>query len=139
MLLGVAMMVAIALLWLRVRELETSVDSLTRQLQSRPGAFVNGPANFVPQQTEEKKKVFQLIDGAHPDNGETEVGVPWSVERGMMIDAAEHSTPRPEAPRFEFNSESPIMIDESPSILEQLRQSRPEQPPASSSGDGGFN
>lgn len=130
---GFCLLVAVALLWLRVRELERSVDVLTRQVQSKPGVIAVR-AN-EPEQPDDngEKKIFKLIDSAPSNDEASEIGVPWSVEHGMMIDAAEHATPHPEAqqsPQWKNNDDGPRI---------ELREQLFGQPPKSILNDGEFN
>jgi hypothetical protein len=91
--LGIAVMLLTAMLWWRVRTLEKSVDSLTRQLQSKPGAFPVGITYPSLPQNEDRKSIFKLIDSAPVDDSKTKVGVPWNVERGMLLDGAQRNAP----------------------------------------------
>jgi hypothetical protein len=106
--IGTCMTVAIGLLWLRVEQLENKVASLTQQLNARP-KVVTAVAPIQPElRRADGESVFKLLKTATPhslDDGETDVGVPWSIERGMLLDGIERNA-RPENSR-------PI-IDEAP-------------------------
>jgi hypothetical protein len=133
-LLGAAMSIAVVMLWLRVRNLENTVDSLTRQLQAKPGVITVRSSELEQSKEADGKHVFKLIDAAPPKDGATEVGVPWSVEHGMMLDAAEHAEPRPEAPKDEWRNE---IYDNGPPV--ELREQLFQQPQKSVLNDGDFN
>jgi hypothetical protein len=131
--IGVAVGVfVVAALWWRVRQLERSVDSLTRQLQARPEAVTVGGAKQQHRLNEKDENYFQLIEAVRREGGTTEVGVPWSVEHGMMLDAAEHSDLPPEV------SQPNIHIQGSPSLREQLQSPILKQEPPAAPNEG-FN
>lgn len=131
---GIALASAVIVLWLRVRELERSVDALNEQVQSKPRLLSMEAGRTESKKNVEKRPIFKLIDSANTDEGASDVGVPWSVEHGMMIDAAEHATPP-----SKVETESTMMIESSPSIIEELQQPQIEQPPTSPSSENEFN
>jgi hypothetical protein len=93
------MAIAIGLLWWRVERLENQVTSLRQQLNAQPKVVTAG-ATALPQfRKAEGEPTFKLLKNATPgslDDGETEVGVPWDIERGMLYDGMERSSqPRP--------------------------------------------
>jgi hypothetical protein len=93
--IGICMSVAIGLLWRRVEQLENRVASLTRQLNARPTVVTAVDPKLWQA---EGKPTFKLLKTAAPsnlDDGETDVGVPWSIERGMLLDGLERNS-RPE-------------------------------------------
>lgn len=122
---------AIAMLWWRVRRLENSVESLTRQLKSRPGTSILEAAKTSRSQTETGKQYFHLIDSPPADGSRTKVGVPWQVERAMMGDA--NKARDREIPEYE------IQIESSSPLLEELNSPQLKQQPNAPSNDGGFN
>ncbi|HEX2475936.1 MAG TPA: hypothetical protein VHK01_14395 [Lacipirellulaceae bacterium] len=99
--IGLCMTVAIGLLWRRVEQLENRVASLKQQLNARP-KVVTAVAPALPElRKAEGESVFKLLNTAKPNNlddGETDVGVPWSIERGMLLDGIERNS-RPENSR----------------------------------------
>jgi hypothetical protein len=103
--IGICATLAMATLWWRVQRLERQVDSLTQQLQSSPRALYLPSRAPATTQSPDKQKIFKLIDAADARSGTSHIGVPWNVERAMMIDAIERGT---EAPR----------VIESPSVVE---------------------
>jgi hypothetical protein len=131
---AVVLGLATTVLWLRVRELEKSVDIMAQQLPVQPQAIPAVSAQPPQQQAAEKQRIFKLIESP-PTNGSTEVGVPWSVERGMMIDAAQRARPIPQVENGppEYKSEGAPLFDASPDVWEL------EQPPTESASDDGMN
>jgi hypothetical protein len=107
------------LLWMRVQALSDKVDSLTQQLKSQPKAIVF-PVEQArrPDKDAQEQGVFRLIE-TKTENGTTEVGVPWSVERAMIGEGRQRSLR--DAPLHE--SESPV-IESKPSASE-IRGSMP--------------
>jgi hypothetical protein len=110
-LVGVGMFVAIAALWLRVRELEQAVNSLTLQLQSRE-SFRTIPVQMQePNDEGKKKQIFRLIDSHEYAEPETGPFHP-EVDRAMMIDAIENQGP---VKRIDPINEPSAQIETSPS------------------------
>jgi hypothetical protein len=107
---GISMMIAIAWLWIRVRELESSVASLIRQLSTKPNVVTVTAPQFPQLKKGEGDRIFKLIDSASPDSGKSPAGVPWEIERGMLLDGAERnqrSAPM-QLPRGSWQIEGPI-------------------------------
>jgi len=129
---AVSLALATTVLWLRIRELEKSVDTLTRQLQAQPKAIPAVSSQPAPQPAEEKQRNFKLIESPST-NGETEIGVPWSVERGTIIDAAERMVPMPHVethpPDYKIEGAPPFDLPSN--------EWRLEKPPTGSTSDGG--
>jgi hypothetical protein len=90
---GIGLLVAVGLLYWRVRVLEQTVQTLNPRLSSH-GTVVSlqQPA---PPNSEPKQQVFKLIDTAPTTStpGTTKIGVPWSVERAMIGGANEGVAP----------------------------------------------
>jgi len=102
------MSIAIGLLWWRIEQLENMVVSLTQQLNARPKVVTAGSTELPQLRKAEGEPLFKLLRNATPsslDDAKTEVGVPWDIERGMLLDGIERNS-RPENSR-------PI-IDEGP-------------------------
>jgi hypothetical protein len=79
------------LLWMRVQALSDKVDSLTQQLKSQPKAVVLPVEQARSSEKDpERQGVFRLIE-TKTENGTTEVGVPWSVERAMIGEAQQNN------------------------------------------------
>jgi hypothetical protein len=79
----VALAVAVAFLWWRVRNLEQVVSTFRVQ----PSSSSNTVSLIKPQSPngESKEHVFKLIDSPpKTDKSKTSVGVPWDVERAEM-------------------------------------------------------
>ena len=109
-LVSAGMLVAIAALWLRVRDLEQSVESLTLQLQSRDKVRtipVQGP---VPRDEGNKTQIFRLIDLHEYTEPETGPFHP-DVDRAMMIEAIENQGP---VRRIDPINEPSAQIESSP-------------------------
>jgi len=95
------MLVAIGLLWLRVEQLENKIASLTQQLNARPKVVTAAASELSQARKAEGESVFKLLKTAGPnslDDGETDIGVPWSIEHGMLLDGIERNA-RPENSR----------------------------------------
>jgi hypothetical protein len=106
--IGICMSVAIGLLWWRIEQLENMVVSLTQQLNARPKVVTAGSTELPQLRKAEGEPLFKLLRNATPsslDDAKTEAGVPWDIERGMLLDGIERNS-RPENSR-------PI-IDEGP-------------------------
>jgi hypothetical protein len=102
-------------------------------MQSKPAVASVHITKLEQTKGEDGKKLFKLIDSA-PTKDESKVGVPWSVERGMMLDAAEHAQPRPESPQPETWDDG---YEIGPPV--DLREQLFEKPPESMLNDGEFN
>ena len=79
------LMLVVGLLWSRVRELERVVEVLKSQRVSM--ATVGWQNETPPGDSEKKKRIFKLIDTPPVVTKESNVGVPWDVERGMRIES----------------------------------------------------
>ena len=77
----VALITVIGVLWLRVRSLEATVNALNSNGQR---AAVVMPIGETKSNRAEQKPVFKLIDSATDNQHESNVGVPWDVERAMI-------------------------------------------------------
>lgn len=91
---GAGMLLAIVALWWRVHELGRSVDALTHQFETKPQIISAIAEEPVPTDRGDRPNYFKLIEVTAGDDGTSEIGVPWSVERAMMGDAAGRSQPR---------------------------------------------
>jgi hypothetical protein len=85
---SVCLLIAVGVLWLRVHELERTVNSLRKQVPSAPLVIPIGTQKTEQSTKSERQNVFRLIDGAKQTEGTTHVGVPWSIEEGMLMDGA---------------------------------------------------
>jgi hypothetical protein len=93
----VVLILAVGVLWMRVESLKTKVQALQGQVPtviSVGEGRQNGPANG-------NKQYFRLIESAQPDPHQSDVGVPWDVERAMMGDGAGGLRSRPEPPVYQ--------------------------------------
>lgn len=82
-----SMCVALALA-VQVWRLERKVDALSDQLRSQPRAIALPAAQPNTTREPHKPPIFRLIDSDAPPEGHTKIGVPWSVERAMLIEGA---------------------------------------------------
>jgi hypothetical protein len=89
--IAICVSLAMATLWWRVRQLEHQVDSLAQQIQSAPRVLYLPSRGPATTQSPDKQKIFKLIDAAEARGGASSIGVPWNVERAMMIDAMKRS------------------------------------------------
>jgi hypothetical protein len=113
---GAGMLLAIVGLWLRVRALESTVGDLTSRLQALPRLLPVMAPEPRPAEPPGNQQIFKLIDSDSANDGKSRVGVPWNVERAMIIDAVKRNG------KFE----APKMIDEKPTTLDgELRLSPP--------------
>jgi hypothetical protein len=137
---AVCLFVAVGVLWLRVRELERSVESLKTQSPSAPQVISIGTQESQQPTNSERQNVFRLIDAAKQDNGTTDVGVPWSIEEGMLIDEADRARMNmqhvPQQPVFKNGAKK--LIDRTPPNIEG-HQFRINNSPAESALDSGTN
>ncbi len=78
----IALLLGVGLLWLRVRNLESIVNSLQ---QPHPLNSTIKWNKQPPNTTEEEDHVFKLLDYSTDNPGTTKVGVPWNVEKAMQI------------------------------------------------------
>jgi hypothetical protein len=115
---GTGLLIAIVLLWLRVRELEKTVHALSQRPSAAPS--VVSLSKPEPENETEKQQVFKLIDAARKtDSGKSKVGIPWDVERAMMGGARNGHTPEQQG---EWHSEVqvPPSLDSVPAQPEFL-------------------
>ena len=79
----------VGLLWLRIRELERTVNSL--RIQPAANSTIVWQNEQRSKNDAPKKQVFKLIDSPEPvDPGSSNIGVPWNVERAMMRDGQQN-------------------------------------------------
>ncbi len=103
---GIALVVVTTMLWLRVRSLETTVNTLNQRLQSNPTVVTVGQTKTNKDSAQQP--VFKLIESAKHNEYTTNIGVPWDVERAMMSGAHENDTTR------DTMQGEPIQIEVSP-------------------------
>jgi hypothetical protein len=85
---GVGMLLAIAALAWQVQRLQRTVDELAQELRARPQVISAAAEEPVPLEQDHRPHYFKLIEATSANDGTTPVGIPWSVERAMMGDAA---------------------------------------------------
>lgn len=111
-LVGIVMIVAIGMLWLRVRSLEATVDALNQRLQTNRNVVTVGEAKS--DENAEGKPIFKLIESAKHNDKTTNVGVPWDVERAMMGEANTGEASRFDPSRIVAPPESTVIEPMSP-------------------------
>jgi hypothetical protein len=92
--LVVALIVAIGLLWLRIRSLENTVAGLEKQFSAKFGVVSVQLKQPDQKDQVDKQQVFKLIDSAKQETGTSNVRVPWSVERAMIPSGNSPQIPR---------------------------------------------
>ncbi len=104
---AVVLLSTIAMFWLRVRSLEKTLESLNKRLQNNPTVVTVGEAKS--NDSSEHKPVFKLIESAKHTEQNSNVGVPWDVERAIMGGARESEIMRGESIRVEMSPAAPTI------------------------------
>ena len=99
---AVVLVSTIAMLWLRVRSLEATVQALRQQLETNPRIL--NVSEATSNESGKSKPIFKLIETTKHNEHSSNVGVPWDIERVMIGDANKNEQMRRNAPKIETMS-----------------------------------